>query len=651
MPTKISDRMLKGEGLRTLLKRVASEAGFNLVDGSFEEGGVLDSADDVLWYQADGKYYNWFNGSAQTVAAGSTPETTGGIGAGAWVDRTDVTLRSELSSAFGVSLVGGAGVRVKTSQSGGLSSALDYVIANGGVVDVDMDETITAISKQLGGKDIAIVSSGGTITITPNTGGYRAGITLTGTGSERVLNGVRITSTKTRCDGNVVVGFVGNNYAEHYDCSIASALSAAVNTVSVRRVIATKFSYRNMWQQLATDTLHSGVYGYGIAPIDADFVAVFGGELGSYDEPIDRHSVYASSFDDGTGYCKSVHVFDNTIRQRVYNGSTEIPETGFEFCVKTIGSKNINIHDNDVDGGVGLSLTTFRSGQYTDRLSIHNNHGRTYSYVYLVSKQDDSTTDGWYVSRLYDSDNEVVITSSSARAGVVENVYNWVSKSKYTSSSSANADWSNKAHAFEHKNSATATCAIDLDGSILSGFKFIAKISNVSIISGLVHYSDYYANVAPVTKVTAVSSVNIEISKSSTYSSWKAYGASKNLTGISYWDSSFGLIRCTDGSVPSWSKYDGTLVANTLSNRPWPVKPGQRYWETDQNRFVIWTGSKWVTSITTYPPLSASTATILTFGAATCGSGHMIYNTTTKKPCWFDESTATWKYSDGSVVS
>jgi hypothetical protein len=633
------------------MKRLAAEAGFNLVDGSFEEGAVISGWPDVVWSQTDGKYYQWYLDEAKTIAAGSTPATSGGIGAGAWVDRTDVTLRSELSSAFGVSLVGGAGVRIKTSQAGGLSSALDYVIANGGTVDVDVDETITSISKILSGKDIAIVSSGGTITITPNIGGYRVGLTLTGTGVERVFNGMRIKSTKTRGDGCVVVGFVGNNYAEHRDSSTAEKLSAAVNTVSVRRVLACYHSYTDMWQQLSTDVLHAGAYGYGIVPLDADFVAVWGGVLGTYESPIDRHSVYASSFEDGTGYCKSVHVFDNSIRQRVYNGSTNVPETGFEFAIKCVGTRNTVIHDNDIDGGVGVSLTTFRAGQYADRLSIHDNHGRTYSYGYLVSKQDESTPDGWYISRIHDSDNDLILTSNNARAGVAENVANWDSHSKYTSSVLADATWSNKAHAFEHKNSATATCVMDIDRSKLSGFKFIAKVSNVSSLSGKIKAVDYYASVAPVTKVTAVSAVNIELTANSMYTSWKAYGVSTNLTGISYWDSTFGLIKCTDGSVPSWTKYDGTLVANTLANRPWPVYQGQRYWETDQNRFVVWTGSKWVTSITTYPPVSAATATILTIGATVCDSGHMIYNTTTKKPCWFDASASAWKYADGVVVS
>lgn len=84
------------ESIYQALKGKAAEAGYNLVRGSFEEGGTLTNTNDVLWYQADGKYYNWFDGSAKTVVAGSSPATSGGVGAGSWVDRTDDSLRDEL---------------------------------------------------------------------------------------------------------------------------------------------------------------------------------------------------------------------------------------------------------------------------------------------------------------------------------------------------------------------------------------------------------------------------------------------------------------------------------------------------------------------------------------------------------------------------
>lgn len=84
------------EQARALWKRLAAEAGLNLVDGSFEEGAEIASSSDAVWWQAGSAIYNWHLNEAKTIPAGSTPATTGGIGAGAWVDRTDVTLRSSL---------------------------------------------------------------------------------------------------------------------------------------------------------------------------------------------------------------------------------------------------------------------------------------------------------------------------------------------------------------------------------------------------------------------------------------------------------------------------------------------------------------------------------------------------------------------------
>lgn len=72
--------------LREALRRSYAEAGYNLVDGSFEAGGTLVNADDVLLQERTGKA---FSGAAGTVAAGTNPESGGfvdssvlGVGAG-----------------------------------------------------------------------------------------------------------------------------------------------------------------------------------------------------------------------------------------------------------------------------------------------------------------------------------------------------------------------------------------------------------------------------------------------------------------------------------------------------------------------------------------------------------------------------------------
>lgn len=60
---------------RSLWKRSAAESGYNLVAGSFEEGGTLVNANDVLWSK---KLNKIFTGPAGVVAAGTNP-TSGGF--------------------------------------------------------------------------------------------------------------------------------------------------------------------------------------------------------------------------------------------------------------------------------------------------------------------------------------------------------------------------------------------------------------------------------------------------------------------------------------------------------------------------------------------------------------------------------------------
>ena len=81
---------------RPIFARLAAESGYTLVDGSFQEGAVSSGSSDVVLDWNTAKFYQWHLNENKEVPAGSTPETTGGIGAGAWVDRTDITLRQEL---------------------------------------------------------------------------------------------------------------------------------------------------------------------------------------------------------------------------------------------------------------------------------------------------------------------------------------------------------------------------------------------------------------------------------------------------------------------------------------------------------------------------------------------------------------------------
>ncbi|WP_368924713.1 M14 family zinc carboxypeptidase [Providencia sp. 1709051003] len=71
--------------------------------GTFQEGAeVVSRNGTVLWKlpDGDGEHYRWDGDLPKQVPAGSTPQSTGGVGKGAWVSVGDATLRSELSKTF-----------------------------------------------------------------------------------------------------------------------------------------------------------------------------------------------------------------------------------------------------------------------------------------------------------------------------------------------------------------------------------------------------------------------------------------------------------------------------------------------------------------------------------------------------------------------
>lgn len=80
-----------GTQAREAIRRICAEAGDNLVDGSFEAGGTLVNANDVLLQERTGKV---FSGPAGTVAAGTNPAS------GGFIDRRGELLRSAMQGRY-----------------------------------------------------------------------------------------------------------------------------------------------------------------------------------------------------------------------------------------------------------------------------------------------------------------------------------------------------------------------------------------------------------------------------------------------------------------------------------------------------------------------------------------------------------------------
>lgn len=67
-------------------RRTLADAGFNLVDGSFEQGGVVTSSTDALWHAAAGKVYVYSGTFPKTVMEGSVPDSN-------WAVVSDASMR------------------------------------------------------------------------------------------------------------------------------------------------------------------------------------------------------------------------------------------------------------------------------------------------------------------------------------------------------------------------------------------------------------------------------------------------------------------------------------------------------------------------------------------------------------------------------
>lgn len=99
-------KFVDSPNMREQWRRSLAEAGLVLVDGSFEAGASATSATDAVWHIAAGQCYTWGGALPKTVPEKSTPGTTGGVVAGAWVSVGGTVLRADLSRAVkGANLV------------------------------------------------------------------------------------------------------------------------------------------------------------------------------------------------------------------------------------------------------------------------------------------------------------------------------------------------------------------------------------------------------------------------------------------------------------------------------------------------------------------------------------------------------------------
>lgn len=91
---------------------------------SFEKGFNVTTWNEALLWEENGEYYRWDGTIPKNVPAGSTPESSGGVGLGSWVSVGDASLRTMLSSPSGSTLVG---YRYKSEDSASVRNVADVL--------------------------------------------------------------------------------------------------------------------------------------------------------------------------------------------------------------------------------------------------------------------------------------------------------------------------------------------------------------------------------------------------------------------------------------------------------------------------------------------------------------------------------------------
>lgn len=143
---------------------------------SFEKGFNVTTWNEVLLWEEDGDYYRWDGTLPKNVPAGSTPESSGGVGLGSWVSVGDAALRALLLSTAGAN-------NVVTDGGETVQSSLDKVAPE------DFSSFSHAISGTVKANEVTVSYKYGSVsylstgtTGTPSTGNAHTFYDATGKG-------------------------------------------------------------------------------------------------------------------------------------------------------------------------------------------------------------------------------------------------------------------------------------------------------------------------------------------------------------------------------------------------------------------------------------------------------------------------------------
>ncbi|HDF2343808.1 TPA: hypothetical protein PC598_003431 [Morganella morganii] len=116
--------------------------GYVLVD-SFEKGAVITSRYQALHWLHNGEYYRWDGALPKIVQVGSTPDSAGGVGVGAWVGIGSSAAMNKADLAIDAAKRAGA-------VESGIQDAINASQPGQTVLTLNEDETVESLSNDYG---------------------------------------------------------------------------------------------------------------------------------------------------------------------------------------------------------------------------------------------------------------------------------------------------------------------------------------------------------------------------------------------------------------------------------------------------------------------------------------------------------------------
>lgn len=422
---------------------------------------------------------------------------------------------------------------------------------------------------------------------------------------------------------------IKNCYFNNCSCAVGFYLSHDVwlsdNTV------------KNSFQFSLNRPTFAGVYGYGFSLNTCWNICINDNILGTSDAPIERHSIYVSKLitDNYYDYYNSNIVITNNIINQIQYNENILPLTGAEFCIKIISGMSVLINNNIINNGRGsILLSTLYQG--CGSITIKNNLCVTYSYFIRCENESNNIYECVDISS-----NNVVLTGTYpsyitySNIDVLRSVNNFINNKQTT-----------LFYAFyegEHNTSNyTANTLTYSYNDYFMNFVGIIRFHNIKKIlyNSFTNLNNIVQNI-----IDGGDTTNVDITinntpvidfKKITYSS----------AGFKYFDPDFNSFITYDVNNKTLLDNSGMVVGS--KNRPAVYPINKKFYDFNEGVIIYNTEIGFSENERTFGYF-ADAETLKTLKPTSYG--YPIYNTSDKKPYWFDAYSSVWKNANGEELS